>query len=74
MALATSWAMSWSEARRDAELWLDQQQLKKPEKGETLDLRPYGARLEFQGRYRLMVINAIGRTLKGRGIKFILPE
>ena len=66
--------MSWAEARRDAELWLDRLQLKRPGKGETLDLRPYGARLEFKGRYRLMVINAIGRIMKSRGVDVILPE
>lgn len=74
MALATPWGVSWEEARRDAETWLDRLQLKRPTKGEPLDLRPFSDRLPFKGRYRDMVINAIERIMKRRGVAVILPE
>jgi hypothetical protein len=66
--------MSWIEAKRDAQTWLDQLQLKRPGTKEILDLRPFSDRLPFKGRYRDMVINAVGRIMKRRGVSVILPE
>jgi hypothetical protein len=40
-----------------------------------LDIRSFADRLPFTGRYRKMVINAIGRTMKARRVDdAILPE
>jgi hypothetical protein len=61
--------MSWEEARRDAELWIDRLQLKRPGKGETIDLRPFSASLQAQGRYRSMVINAIRQDYEGEAME-----
>lgn len=66
--------MSWEEAKRDAGLWLDQLQLRRPRDGEALDLRPYSDRLLFKGRRRVIVINAIRRIMKRRGVNVILPD
>jgi hypothetical protein len=65
--------VSWEDAKRDATQWLDRLQLRRPAKGETLDLRPYAESLPFEGKYREMVINALGRLLKARGVDAILP-
>jgi len=66
--------MSWPQATRDAEQWLDRLQLKRPAIGQTLDLRPFANRLPFTGRYRDMVINAIRRIMKRRRIDVTLPK
>jgi len=62
------------EAKRDAGLWLDQLQLQRPREAEALDLRPCSDRLLFKGRRRVIVINAIRRIMKRRGVNVILPD
>jgi hypothetical protein len=66
--------VSWAEAQKDAKRWLDSLNLKRPVRGELLDLRPYSEQLPFEGKYRVMVINALSRLLKKRRIEAVLPE
>jgi hypothetical protein len=66
--------VSWEQAKRDAEKWLNMLNFKRPAPGEIINLKIYSQTLPHTGKQREMVINAIRRNLKARGIKAILPE
>lgn len=68
--------MSWKDAQKEAQQWLDKVQANQllKEHGEPLDLRPFADQLIAQGNFRTMVLNAVKRKLKKKGVTFYLPE
>ena len=67
--------MSWQEARKAAQLWLDTLNLPTRQmRGQRIDLNPQAAKLRHEAKFRAMVIRAAKRILKARGVEAIIDE
>lgn len=61
--------MSWEQARRDAEKWIQKMGLPKSVQGEHINLEDYSSSLpaDLKEGYRVMVLGAAKRILEKRG-------
>ena len=67
--------MSWQQARKDAQRWLDTLNLPtKSMRGQTINLNAQAASLRGEAKYVVMIIRAAKRILRGRGVEAIIDE
>jgi hypothetical protein len=59
--------MSWENALRDADNWLQTLSLPKPLKGKFINLDDHADTLKIDGNYRVIVLRAAKRLLEKRG-------
>ena len=67
--------MSWERAKREAQRWVDGLNLPtKSMQGQTVDLTEQARSLNFEPKFRVMVIRAAKRLLTSRGVTPVIPE
>ena len=68
--------MSWKQAEKLAERWIDSAQLRKDQvAGKVVDMTPFSASLPETQQLRTMVLGAAKRLLKARGATgCVLPD
>ena len=66
--------MSWRDADKEAQRWVDRLQLPKETRGKFIALSEQAKTLRYEPHFRLMVIRAARRILRARGIECNLPD
>ena len=66
--------LSWRDAQKEAQSWVDRLQLPKETRGKFIDLTEQAKALRYEVKFRAMVIRAARRILRARGIECNLPE
>ena len=61
--------MSWKDAKKTAEEWIEEMHLPKDLTGKSIELKKLAEKLPHQGVYREMIVRAATRLLRQRGAK-----
>ncbi|MDD5263016.1 MAG: hypothetical protein PHD76_14325 [Methylacidiphilales bacterium] len=66
--------MSWKQAQEEARKWLANVKLPPLKRGDVARLHEHIASLQFEGHFRRMVLRAVERDLKKKGLDWDITE
>lgn len=66
--------MSWKDAQKEAQRWVDGLNLPREMQGKFIDLTEQAKTIGHESKFRAMVARAARRILRKRGIECKLPE